>query len=114
MLFSVLFETPVTATVATFAIYIMLYIIGRKAPPCAAPKSCAGPPSGAWTTGPLSLKLRLNKSRLAYGFISTFRGCAAAKEEKPLNSPVWDIAALILAAQSPWLSSQPKVQIFPL
>ena len=29
MLFSVLFETPVTATVATFAIYIMLYIIGR-------------------------------------------------------------------------------------
>ena len=29
MLFSVICETPVTATVATFAIYIMLYIIGR-------------------------------------------------------------------------------------
>jgi ABC-type transport system involved in multi-copper enzyme maturation permease subunit len=29
MLFSVLFETPVTATVATFSVYLMLYIIGR-------------------------------------------------------------------------------------
>jgi ABC-2 type transport system permease protein len=29
MLFSVLFETPVTATVATVALYLMFYIVGR-------------------------------------------------------------------------------------